>query len=67
MLLRQEKELLIELEVGMYNYLINDKNGLKKFNHIFKKIINSELFDSNVKDIISYQKCIKKYDSHLLC
>ena len=22
---------------------------------------------SNVKDIISYQKYIKKYDSHLLC
>lgn len=31
------------------NYLANNRNGLKKFNHIFKKIINSDEFDENIK------------------
>ena len=31
------------------DYLVNNKNGLRKYSHIFKKIINSEDFEENIK------------------
>lgn len=36
------------------DYIANNKNGLRKYSHIFKKIINSEDFDENIKKNIEY-------------
>lgn len=33
-------------------YLANDRNGLRKFNHIFKRIINDENFDRKIRENI---------------